>query len=372
VNHGASVYAIDVDGDLDMDVLSASANDNKIAWYENDGYANFTTHIITTDASGAVSVYAIDVDNDGDTDVLSASVYDNKIAWYENSGNENFTPHIITTSAVEPWSVYAIDIDGDEDIDVLSTSIVDGKLALYKNDGNENFTRYIIGTYPIYPSSVYAADVDSDGDIDVLSAHVLDDQISWFENKGTIPVELTSFTANVNTEGNVLLNWTTATELNNQMFEIERRSKEAEFITIGYVDGYGTTTELQEYAYLDKTVVTGTHFYRLKQIDFGGQYEYSDEIEIDVIDPLTFVLAQNYPNPFNPSTNIKYSVAKTGSVKLAVYNLVGEEVNVLVSGQVNAGFYEIVFDASSLPSGIYFYKLQAGSFVETKKMVIIK
>jgi hypothetical protein len=187
-----------------------------------------------------------------------------------------------------------------------------------------------------------------------------------------IPVELTSFTAKVNTEGNVILNWITATELNNQMFEIERRNKVAEFITIGYVEGYGTTTELQEYTYLDKTVVTGTHFYRLKQIDFGGQYEYSNEIEIEVVNPLTFVLAQNYPNPFNPSTNIKYSVVRTGRVKLAVYNLVGEEVNVLVSGQVNAGFYEIVFDASSLPSGIYFYKLQAGSFVETKKMVIIK
>jgi len=110
----------------------------------------------------------------------------------------------------------------------------------------------------------------------------------------------------------------------------------------------------------------------LKQIDFGGQFEYSDEIEVEVNGQLTFGLEQNYPNPFNPSTNIKYSVPENGFVNLSVYNLVGEEVSVLVSGQVNAGFYEIEFDATTLPSGIYFYKLQAGNFVEIKKLVLMK
>jgi hypothetical protein len=183
-----------------------------------------------------------------------------------------------------------------------------------------------------------------------------------------IPVELTSFAANVNNNGDVILNWTTATELNNQLFEIERRREEGQYLMIGYVEGHGTSTEVQEYSYIDNTVETGTYFYRLKQIDFIGTYKYSDEIEVEVNGPLTFNLEQNYPNPFNPSTNIKYSVAKTGNVKLAVYNIVGEEVTVLVNGIVQAGFYETTFDASILPSGIYFYKLQAGSFVETKKM----
>ena len=192
------------------------------------------------------------------------------------------------------------------------------------------------------------------------------------DNGTVIPVELSSFTASVNAEGNVLLNWTTATEINNQMFEIERRSKEGQFITIGYVEGYGTTTEPQEYSYVDNTVGTGIYHYRLKQIDFLGTYEYSDEIEVEVNGPLTFVLEQNYPNPFNPSTLIKYSVPENGFVKLSVYNLVGEEVNLLVSGQVDAGFYEIEFNATALPSGIYFYKLQAGNFIETKKMVLMK
>ena len=187
-----------------------------------------------------------------------------------------------------------------------------------------------------------------------------------------VPVELTSFTANVNNEGNVILNWSTATELNNQMFEIERKSIESSFTTLGFVEGYGTTTESQEYSYIDKPVETGTYFYRLKQIDFGGQYEYSDEIEVEVNGPLTFGLQQNYPNPFNPSTLIKYSIPENGFVKLSVYNLVGEEVSVLVNEEVGAGFYEVEFNANNFPSGTYFYRLQAGNTVQLMKMVLMK
>jgi len=188
----------------------------------------------------------------------------------------------------------------------------------------------------------------------------------------TVPVELTSFTANVNNEGNVILNWSTATEVNNQMFEIERKSVVAEYTTMGYVEGYGTTTEQQEYSYIDNSVETGTYYYRLKQIDFSGQYEYSDEIEVEVLGPLTFALEQNYPNPFNPSTLIKYSVPEDGFVKLSVYNLIGEEISVLMNEMVEAGFYEVAFNAASLPSGTYFYRLQAGNTVQVKKMILLK
>jgi hypothetical protein len=119
-NGAQSVYAADVDGDGDLDVLSASYWDDKIAWYENDGRQNFTNHSITSAADGATSVYAADVDGDGDMDVLSASYSNDKIAWYENDGQQSFTAHTITTSANGAESVYAADVDGDGDIDVLS------------------------------------------------------------------------------------------------------------------------------------------------------------------------------------------------------------------------------------------------------------
>ena len=186
-----------------------------------------------------------------------------------------------------------------------------------------------------------------------------------------IPVELTSFTA-IDNNGAVELNWTTATETNNQMFEIQRQSSGSEFTTIGFVSGHGTTTETQQYNYVDRTVSTGIYSYRLKQIDFDGSYEYSDVVEVDVQAPLEFALDQNYPNPFNPSTSIKYSVPETGNVRLAVFNLIGEEVAVLVNGTVQAGQYEVSFNASSLPSGVYLYKLQSANSVEVKKMMLLK
>lgn len=187
-----------------------------------------------------------------------------------------------------------------------------------------------------------------------------------------IPVELTSFTGNVNNLGQVILNWQTATELNNQGFEIERRTESSEFRTIGFVEGAGTVTETRNYSYIDKSVEQGINIYRLKQIDFDGTFAYSDEVEVDVTAPLTFDLAQNYPNPFNPSTSIKYSVPEASNVKLSVYNLVGEEVAVLVNGFVQAGTFEVSFDASNLSTGVYLYKLQSANSVQTKKMMLLK
>jgi hypothetical protein len=183
-----SVYATDIDGDGDMDVLSASSDDDKIAWYENtDGQGNFgAQQIITTNAFGAVSVYATDIDGDGDMDVLSASANDDKIAWYENTdGQGNFgAQQIITTNAIAARSVYATDIDEDGDMDVLSASVLDDKIAWYENtDGQGSFgAQQIITTNADLARSVYATDIDGDGDMDVLSASWLDDKIAWYEN----------------------------------------------------------------------------------------------------------------------------------------------------------------------------------------------
>jgi len=187
-NQATSVYATDIDGDGDMDALSASQDDDKIAWYENtDGQGNFgSQQIITTNADKAVSVYAIDIDGDGDMDVLSASQYDNKIAWYENTdGQGNFgSQQIITTNANYAGSVYATDIDGDGDMDVLSASLNDNKIAWYENtDGQGNFgSQQIITTIANGAFSVYTTDIDGDGDMDVLSASFYDDKIAWYEN----------------------------------------------------------------------------------------------------------------------------------------------------------------------------------------------
>jgi WD40 repeat protein len=190
-----------------------------------------------------------------------------------------------------------------------------------------------------------------------------------------IPVELTSFTATVN-ENNVTLLWQTATETNNSGFEIHRSTEivHQNWKKVGFVKGYGTTTELREYSYVDDIItITATSLaYRLKQIDYNGSYEYSKEILVETFIPVEFVLEQNYPNPFNPTTTINYQIPELIFVNLKIYDVLGNEVETLVNGEKQIGSYELEFNAKHSPSGVYFYRLEAGSFVETKKMVLLR
>jgi len=192
----------------------------------------------------------------------------------------------------------------------------------------------------------------------------------------TIPVELTSFTANV-VGSSVELNWSTATETNNQGFEIERSQNNISFEQIGFVPGFGTTTEGKSYSYTDQSVNSGNYYYRLKQIDFDGSFSYSGVVEVDVALPTEFTLEQNYPNPFNPSTTIQFSLPVDAQVTIGIYNLVGEKVAEAVSGNFTAGLNKVTFNASQLTSGVYFYRLDANgingkTFSDVRKMSLLK
>ncbi len=186
------------------------------------------------------------------------------------------------------------------------------------------------------------------------------DNIYWDDMclEYVVPVELTSFTATSN-GADVELKWATATETNNQGFQVEKISAGGTFEQVGYVAGFGTTTEPKAYSYIDSKLETGNYTYRIKQIDFDGTFEYSEEVNVAVELPLEYALEQNYPNPFNPSTSIKYSIPEDGFVKLAVYNMLGEEVAAIVNTTQKAGRYEVNFNASNLASGVYVYRIEA-------------
>ena len=186
-----------------------------------------------------------------------------------------------------------------------------------------------------------------------------------------VPVELISFSATTDSK-NVNLNWATATEINNSGFEIERRYDKTDWLEIGFVPGHGTTTEKQNYSYIDQNVNAGIYSYRLKQVDFDGTFEYSNEILVNVTASLEFTLDQNFPNPFNPNTLIKYSIPKSSQVSLKIFNTLGQEMETLVNEEKQVGTYEVNWNASNLQSGVYFYRLQAGSFVQTRKMILLK
>lgn len=191
-------------------------------------------------------------------------------------------------------------------------------------------------------------------------------------NNLILPVELSSFTANVSLNGDVELQWTTETEINNHGFEIERRHSDGNFVAIGFVKGYGTTTERKFYSFTDKNLESGKYFYRLKQIDFNGEFEYSDEIEVDVQPVKEFALYQNYPNPFNPATKISWQIPASGNVSLKVYNILGNEVATVFEGYQNAGRYDLTFDGSQLSSGVYILKFVSGNYTDIKKMILSK
>lgn len=194
------------------------------------------------------------------------------------------------------------------------------------------------------------------------------------ENGGgpLIPVELTSFSGNCES-GKVILNWTTATEINNLGFEIERRSQNSEWLLIGFEEGNGTTTDPQEYFYVDDlSGFTFTNvYYRLKQRDYNGNFEYSGEIKVSIT-PAEFELKQNYPNPFNPVTTIQYVLPLKDQVIIKVYDILGNEIETLVQQIQEPGYHQIIFDAGNLASGIYYYSISAGSYFEIKKMMLLK
>lgn len=195
-----------------------------------------------------------------------------------------------------------------------------------------------------------------------------------------IPVEMLTFTANVRSNM-VEINWSTASEMNNRMFEIQRADGNSgqsslNWITIGYVEGNGTTTERSDYSFTDKAPVNGVSYYRLKQIDFDGTFKILNAEMVEFSFVKEYSLEQNYPNPFNPSTVINYSIPVDGQVELVVYNILGSEVAVLVNEYKEAGNYSVEFSTddinNNLGSGVYIYKLKSGSFTQTRKMVVLK
>jgi hypothetical protein len=187
----------------------------------------------------------------------------------------------------------------------------------------------------------------------------------------TLPIEISSFTSYVN-DRNVILNWSTQTEKNSDKFLIERKSTFDVWKSIGSVKAAVLSNSPKHYTYSDIKLQSGNYQYRLKMIDNDGTFEYSKTIEAEIASPDNYELDQNYPNPFNPNTVITYSIPSASEIKLMVYNTLGQSIKTLESGYKPAGNYSISFNASVLPSGIYFYKLEAGSFTQIKKMVLMK
>jgi hypothetical protein len=207
------------------------------------------------------------------------------------------------------------------------------------------------------------------------SDYAIFDDLYITDANQALPIQLASCTASVLRGSDVEVRWKTVSETNNFGFEIHRRRGEVgSWLTVGFVEGHGTTLVPESYSYLDRSVAFGKYQYRVRQIDLDGKSEIFPEMEVNVgLEPSKFVLAQNYPNPFNPSTTIEFVVPQAGWVTLKVYNLLGQEVVTLQDGNVEANkVYATEFNAGGLASGLYYYQLRGEGTILTKRMVVLK
>ena len=345
-----SVYTADLDGDGDMDVLSASIEDDKIAWYENtDGQGTFgDQQVITVLADGALSVYTADLDSDGDMDVLSASFEDDKIAWYENTdGQGTFgDQQVITVIADRARSVYAADLDNDGNMDVLSASSFDDKIAWYENTGGQGTfgDQQVITVIADGANSVYAADLDNDGDMDVLSASSYDHKIAWYENtdgQGTFGDQQVI---------TVLADWARSVYAADLDSDGDMDVLSATYSATYNDDKIAWYPNLLIDTYIETPVTTGS---------------------------LSYHLYQNYPNPFNPSTTIGFSLPEAGLVDLVIFSVMGQKVRKLLSKHMAPGIHSIVWDGCDdrgipVSAGIYFSRLHMNNSSVSGRMILVK
>ena len=285
------------------------------------------------------------------------------VTWLGNTTN-TVTWDVANTS-VAPVSVTNVNILLSTDGGLTFTEVLASNTP---NDGSEDIF------LPNIPTSQARIKVEAVGNVFFDMSNVN------FTIEDFIPVELTAFFA-LKTENGILLKWTTATESNNSGFMVERASSTTspvqEWQEVDFIQGRGTTTEVSDYEYVDIISSPGTYYYRLKQIDFDGSFNYSNIVETEIDGPQVFNLSQNYPNPFNPSTMIKFSLPVDSYVKIELFNTLGEKVDELTNRDYSIGNHQISFDASKLSNGVYYYTISANgidgsSFVSTKKMVLIK
>ena len=347
-------------------------------YFNNNGVMNNLPGWTVGNTQSQKGIAWADFDQDGYQDLaISGSGVQSVV--YKNV-NGALTGPVWTSNSVSPSAQELItgDIDRDGYPELAVVHFGTKRIEIFKNrfgvlDTDPTWL-YIAGASA---TSISFGDLNGDGALD-LAVGTARTPVVVFINQMTIPVELTSFNASI-IDNDVQLNWITVTETNNQGFEVLRYDEinNKSWEKIGFLPGFGTTTKVHHYSFLDEALQAGKYQYRLKQIDYDGTFEYSNIIEVTVEASTKFSLEQNYPNPFNPITAISYQLPVNGKATLKVYDILGNEVATLVNQEKPAGTYEIEFNSHSgnvqnLPSGVYFYQLKTGNFIQTKKMILMK
>lgn len=376
------VCAIDMDQDGDMDLLGSASIANKIIWWENiDGTStSWLPHVVDTDFAGVNTVKPVDIDMDGDPDLLATADVADKVAWWENTGGAmTWNRHVIDDSFNGAFSTAAIDMDGDGDMDVIGAAAEADMVSWWENITGVGtvWEKHTVDGFFDFPMFVEAADIDDDGDVDVIGGNFNGDVV-WWESETSLPVELTTFDAVLN-GSTIQLRWETASEKNNAGFEVQHLSARADnepgmsWKAVSFVEGAGTAAEGRPYRFSIDKPSPGMHRFRLKQVDFDGAFEYSPIIEVVVTGGGRGKLTDVYPNPFNPNTRVYLTVSSSQQVAIDVYNTLGQHVARLHDGNLSADeSHAFNFEADGLPGGIYLIRATGENFVDTRQALLVK
>ena len=349
------VYCKDVDQDGRMDVLGASSDLNTIAWWHNNGGdpITWTQQTLGNNITLAKSVTAEDIDSDGDVDILGVSIIDNDIIWWRNDGGDpiTWTQILIDNNFNGAHRIQTIDLDKDGDFDVVGAGYLGHQIAWWRNDGGNPvvWTRQIIGSGFVNACVAFAVDLDNDEDIDVIGTGQGLNQIAWWRNDGGEPI---TWTKNI-VQNDFRRPW--------PLYSCD-------------IDGDG-----------DNDIISGSS-HNGSNIISWWETSITTDVEDIQTQPVGFELKQNYPNPFNPSTAIQYAIPAAealssasgwmpmaeAQVSLKIYDILGRYITTLVNESQPAGTYNVTFEAGDLPTGIYYYCLQVDSFTQTNKMLLLK
>jgi uncharacterized delta-60 repeat protein len=392
LNDAAASLAIDNNGNVYITGYSLSPStqtDYVTIKYNSNGVQQWLATYNNSSFNGSDLPSMVIVDNSGNVYVTGTSGTAYPL------GYPNYVTIKYNSSGVEQW-VSAYNGPGNADdtpysiaLDFAGNVYVTGKTTMpgffydfatvkYNSEGTQQWEKKFNGASNMHDGAKWVA-VDDSGNVYIagnsmyFTNYASDFVVIKYSQFSHTPVELSSFKGIVNNSFVELL-WTTVSEVNNKGFEIEKQyAGSNQWKLIGFVDGTGTTSEKNNYSFIDRNLSAGKYLYRLKQIDYDGSFEYSNIVEVEVNNiPAQFSLEQNYPNPFNPSTNFEFQIANSGFVNLKIFNVLGNEVETLVSEEKEPGIFKKEYNASQLASGIYYYRLTVNGFTDTKKFVLLK
>jgi hypothetical protein len=384
----SSVFAIDINDNGNADIVGSAWMSDEIAWWKNDGGnpIQWTKQTISLNFDGVEAVFATDIDSDEDLDILGAAMNGNQIAlWYNNGENPiTWTKKVIDTNFGWARSVYAVDMNGDTLVDILGAAYSANTISIWYNNGDSTWTEQVVDNSFGGAHRVFASYLDDDNRIDVIGAAYLDDEIAWWKNEGGNPIQWSKHTIDGNFDGAISVYTCDIDEDGDT--DVIGAAEFSGYVALWLNDGGSAISWTKQMISSNFAGAWGVY---AEDIDNDGDIDVlsgasiANEIawwENDGLvgvekyskPPDRLLLYQNFPNPFNPNTIIKYTVPSEGFVSLKVFDVLGNEIAILVSAQHQQGEYEVEFNTTEITSGIYLYQLRANDNTETMKMVLLK